>query len=196
MSVDADRPPPGAATPGRGWLPWPFVGVSVILAVLVLVTPVLVGGGAPAPGSLFTQGELVVDRVPGGTTTNFYVHALSETVRYTNLSIGIATDFSYTGTYPTSALDWSWTNGSDLLELSVQVPGEQVAVNVSVTYVNGGTAYYGGLLAFGLYNASGGASLGIAISSRTSGIGAPSSVLVSDLPISIALLYCGSRACS
>jgi hypothetical protein len=193
-------PPAGSGAPVRGWFPWPFVGVSVILAVLVLVTPVLIGSGPPAPGSIFTQGEFDVDRAPGGNTTNFYVHALSETVRYSSISIGIATDFTFSnGSFPTTPLDWSWTNGTGLLELGVeipQVPGGSVAVNVSAEYVSGGTAYYGGLFAFGLFNGSSGDSLSIAISPSTPGIGAPSSVLVSDLPLSIALLYCSSRACA
>jgi hypothetical protein len=185
-----------APTAGHGWVPWPFVGVSVVLGVLVLVTPVLIGSGPPAAGSLFTQADLVVDKVTAGSTTNFYLHAASDTVRYTSISLGIATDFTYNGSFPSGPLAWNWTNGTDLLEVSVQVPGSSIAVNVTATYVSGGTAVYEGLLAFGVSNGPSGQVLGIAVGSLTPGVGAPSSALVADLPLSIALEDCGARSCT
>jgi hypothetical protein len=193
-------PPLTALTPalGHGWVPWPFVGVSVVLGVLVLVTPALLDSGPPAAGSLFTQADLIVDRVAaGGSTTNFYLHAASDTVRYASIAIGIATDFTFNGSYPTARLNWTWTNGTNLLELSVQVPASSIAVNISATYVGGGTAVYEGLLAFGLSNGSSGPVLGIAVGSAlTPGIAAPGSVLVANLPLSIALEDCGARGCT
>jgi hypothetical protein len=193
-------PPPslGAIAPASAhrWFPWPFVGISVVLGVLVLVTPVLINSGPPAPGSLFTQADLIVDRVPSGSTTNLYLHAASDTVRYASIAIGIATGFTFNGSYPPGPLSWTWTNGSNLLELSLEVSGTTFAVNISATYVSGGTAVYEALLAFGLSNGSSGPQLGIAVDSAlTPGVAAPAFALVADLPLSIALEDCGTREC-
>ncbi len=197
MSVSTGAPGALGPATGHGWFPWPFVGISVILGVLVVVTPALIDTGPPAPGSLFTQADLVVDRISGGSTTNFYLHAASDTVRYLAISIGIATDFTFNGTYPTGALSWTWTNGTNLLELSVEEAGSSIAVNVSATYVSGGTAVYQGLIAFGLTNSSSGPTFAIAVdTSLTPGVGAPSTWPIAALPLSIALEDCGTRACT
>ncbi len=177
------------------WFPYPYVGVTVVLLALLFLTPVLFEGGPPAPGSLFTQAELSVDWAATTNTLNFYLYPFQQTVQYAALSIGIATNFTFNGTFPTGPLSWTWTNGTDLLELSVAVPAGSVAVHVLATYTLGGQAVYEGILAFGLWGPPSDQSLGIAVAPATPGVTAPASVLVTDLPIAIPLQYCGSGAC-
>ena len=61
--------------------PLPFVGVSVLLVLLIFLTPNLLLGGRPAAGSLATEAELTIDHPAGGNVTHFYINGLSS-VRY------------------------------------------------------------------------------------------------------------------
>jgi hypothetical protein len=174
----------------RGLFPVPLVGTAAILAVLIVLTPVLFNYGPPAPGSLLAQAELTVDRVPGGNATTFYVRAVGGAVRYASIALGIATGFPWSGGYPSGALDWApWSNGSDVLEVSLRTGDGSVAVNVTATYTEGGSsACYAGLLAFNVSGVgSPGETLLIAVSGATPGVVAPSSIPVGDLPYALAL---------
>jgi hypothetical protein len=177
----------------RGWFPVPLVGVAAILSVLIVLTPVLFANGPPAPGFL-TQAVLVIDRVPGGPNTTFYVHGTGATIRYASILLGIATDFTWNGSYPTGALDWSlWQNGSEVLEANLGVPRSTVAVGVTAVYQEGGqTARYVGFLAVNLTGSGPSETMRIAVATNTSGIYAPTSIPVADLPLSLPLQDFGS----
>jgi hypothetical protein len=172
----------------RGLFPVPLVGTAAILSVLILLTPVLFASGQPAPGFL-TQAVLVIDRVPGGPNTTFYVHGTGATIRYASIRIGLATDFVWNGSYPSSRLVWSvWQNGTDVLEVSLGDPRGTVAVNVTAIYTEGGqTANYYGLLAVNLTGSGSSEAMMFAISPTTPGVYAPSSIGVSGLPLSLPL---------
>ncbi|HYA57472.1 MAG TPA: hypothetical protein VEH57_03290 [Thermoplasmata archaeon] len=167
--------------------PWQLVGVAVLLLALVVFTPVLLSSGTTP---FLTRAELVVDRTAGGNTTNFYVHAIGATVRYQRISMAVATDFNWTGGYPSGALLWAgWQNGTDVVELSLFTIDLPVALFVEATYSgSSSTTTYAGLLAFTI------TSLGLpsetldtAVSSTTSGVSVPSTVLISNLPVTILL---------
>lgn len=132
------------------YAPWPFVGAAILLVILILLTPILVPTGHPAPGVL-TEAILVVDRIPGGNTTYFYVIAYGEAIRYAGIWVGVATNFSWNS----GAVNWtglSWTayhNATDTVSLAFNSSRNPVAVNVDACYVYpGGNALYGGELAF------------------------------------------------
>jgi hypothetical protein len=189
-------PPTGAgprSLAGR-LLPWPFVGVSVVLIALILFTPVLFSSGQPAAGTIYTQAELFVDRTTTGNATHIYLHAYDPLVRYASISIGVASGFSWTGRFPTGPLTWTVQNGTGLLALDVATSADTFAVNVTAVYSQGGgVAIYAGLVAFNLSSPSGpGAVLSIAVSPQTPGIAAPASILVSALPLLLNLENFGS----
>jgi len=176
------------------YIPWPFVGVAVLLVVFILVTPVLLSISSPG---LTSNAELIVDRSPSGTGFNFYVRAIGTTDRYTEVRLGLATGFAWDGIRPVpwSGLDWtSWTNQSDTLEIETTSAANPVAVNVSAQYVSsGGNALYVGVLAFYVAgNPVSGQTLFIA--TATSGISVPSSAAFSNvtLPLAIRLASSGS----
>ncbi|HYK93857.1 MAG TPA: hypothetical protein VEY07_07450 [Thermoplasmata archaeon] len=140
----------------RAWgqlFPWPFVGVVMLLVVLILITPSLLsaGGGAGA-GSIEAQAELVVDNVPGAVPLHFYVHGFGM-VRYTSISVAWVTNFSWP---PSASLaGFNWTNRTTVnqtLVVSVTLPADPVALNVSAVYVDpsGQSVWYSGLYAFHL----------------------------------------------
>lgn len=178
----------------RGLFPTPLVGTAAILAVLIVLTPVLFSNGPPAPGSLLAQAELVIDRVAGGSTTNLYVRAVGDTVRYTSIDLGIARNFVWSGGYPAGPLNWStWQNETAVLEVSLTASNGSIAVNVTAVYTEGGqTAVYAALLALNVTGPPSGETMSIAISSVYSGVVAPSSIPVGNLPLSIALQDTGS----
>lgn len=173
------------------YIPWPFVGVTVLLVVFILVTPVLLSIGS-APG-ITSEAELIVDRVAGEPNLHFYVRALGSTDRYAEIRLGLADDFGWDGSggVPWSTLVWgAWTNESDVLELSLNSSANPVAVNVTALFVSsGGNALYVGILAFFV---SGSSTSGETLfaASQTSGVAVPASTAVSNstLPLTILLV--------
>ncbi len=167
--------------------PWPLVGVALLLVGLIVLTPVLISNG---PSPYLAQAELVVDRVAGGNTTNFYVHAVGATVRFDAISTAVAYGFVWSGGFPTDHLAWTdWQNSSNVLASVLFSLYNPVAVYASATYTdNGATTTYSGVFAF-YVSAIGqaGETLNIAVSPATSGISAASSVAVSSLPLAILL---------
>lgn len=161
----------------RDWsryAPWPFVGVAILLVILILVTPILLStGGHPAPGVL-TEAILVIDRVPGGNVTYFYVVAYGEAIRYSGIRVGLANDFSWNrGSVNWSGLRWTtFHNASESVALPFNTTSNPVAVNVSAYYVSaGGNALYVGELAFYVTGSSSGSTM--YSTSATSGVFAP-----------------------
>ncbi len=177
----------------RALFPWPLVGVSLLLATMIILTPVIFG--PIVPGSIETSAELLVDHPASGDATNFYVRAYGDTVRYSSISIAYATNFSWTGAFPSGPLNWTdWQNGTDLLSLQLLgVAVNPVAINVSAVYTLGGaSATYVGLIAFDLGYVGSTISLLCAVSPLTSGVSAPSSVDLSTLPLVIYLQNFGA----
>lgn len=132
------------------WFPAPLAALALLLVVLILLTPVLYSNGQPVAGSLLTQAELIVDRVAGSDVTHFYVRAVGTTVRYSDLSIEVASNFSWTGAFPAGPLNWtSGANGTNLLTILWSTTLNPVVLNVSAFYqANGGSALYLGEVAF------------------------------------------------
>jgi hypothetical protein len=168
------------------YFPGPLVGVALLLALLIIFTPFLTSYGQPSAGSIFSQAELVVDALPGGTTVHFYVHGLGTTARYVSIAIGLAYNFTWTGGWPSGNLTWSnWTNGSNVLVVSGATSQLPVAVNITADYVNAGvSALYAGQFALNLSAASGTDTLYVV--SNTAGIGSFSTP-VADLPVPVTL---------
>jgi hypothetical protein len=166
--------------------PAPLAAVAIFLVALIILTPVLQSNGQPAPGIL-TQADLVVDRVPGSNVTHFYVHGVGTTVRYSEMSIEVASGFAWTGGYPSGPLNWTvGANATDSLAIVFETTYDPVAVNVTAYYTaSGGSAYYVGLIVF--YVAPGGGGTDLVLASGTPGLAVPSSVAFSDLPYTIAL---------
>lgn len=178
--------------------PWPLVGAALLLALLVVLTPVLqTNSHQPGPGIL-TQAELVVDKITSNATFHFYLWALGETIRYAEIHVGVASSFNWSGTSSIAwnRLNWTeWHNGSDLVSISIATPANPVALNISVHYVSpSGSTWYVGLLAFlvavtsppsgeSLYSSTG--TLGVAVAS-------PLAVSNSTLPIAILLKNAGA----
>lgn len=178
---------PAAAPPRPSLFPIPLVGTAAILLVLIVFTPILFATGPPAAGTFETQGELIVDQFPVGSNTTFYLHAVGPAVRYSYLSIGVASGFSWTGTCPTSGLTWTdWQNATDRLGAEISTASNPVAVEATATYVaNGATANYSADLAF--FSASG--SLSIAV---CDGATPPSATPLTSLPIVLLLQNWGA----
>ncbi len=138
--------------PWSAYAPWPFVGAAVLLVILILLTPILIPTTShPAPGVL-TEAILVVDRIPGENTTQFYVVAYGEAIRYAGIWVGVTGNFSWNGV---GSPDWAglrWTehhNASNVVALPFNTSSNPVAVNVTAFYVSSsGNAVYGGVLAF------------------------------------------------
>jgi hypothetical protein len=175
------------------YAPWPFVGVALLLVVLILVTPVLISDGQPAPGVL-TQAELIVDRVNGGNTTHFYIRGLGSTVRYAGIRVDVATNFSWSGsgTVNWTALRYSTAeNVTEVLSLGFALPDNPVALNISAYYVSpGGNALYVGEVAFYLGPSPGVSGDYLYATSSTSAVAVPSSPTPVDnasLPLPILL---------
>ena len=175
------------------YAPLPLAATATLLIVLILFTPVLVSTGQPAPG-IFTQAELIVDRISGNGTTHLYVHGLGTTSRYSEIWVGIASGFDWFGSggVPWATLNWSaWTNESEVLSLSILTAENPVAVNVTAYYTSpGGTAWYVGVLAFYVGPGPGPSGEALYSSTQTSGLGLPSAptpVDNSSLPLTILL---------
>ncbi len=129
------------------WFPWPFVGVVVLLAVLIILTPNLLSTGSPAAGTFPTQAEIVVDRGPvSPNVTHLYVKSVGN-VRYDIIAVRVS-----------QSVDWAnasvvWGNAStvyDSLVFTTSTTTNPIALNVSVTYrdPSGGVAIYVGVYAF------------------------------------------------
>ena len=168
------------------FFPWPLVGVALLLVTLILLTPVLLSTG----GSGCTQAELVVDRVTGSNTTNFYVHAFCTTVRFATISLATASDFNWTGSYPSSGLDWvDWQNQTNVLTSLLFSLDNPVAVYVSATYVGASSSTtYVGMIAFYVSSVgTPGETLNAAVAPATSGVTVAASTPVTQLPLAIPL---------
>jgi hypothetical protein len=177
--------------------PWPLVGVALLLALLVVLTPVLLSNSRqPGPGIL-TQAELVVDKISANATLHFYLWALGETIRYDEIRVGIASAFNWSGTTAVAwnQLNWSeWHNGSGLLSVAFGTTANPVALNISVHYVSpSGSTWYVGLLAFfvALTSPPSGESLYSATATSGVAVASPLPVSNSTLPVAILLANVG-----
>jgi hypothetical protein len=180
------------------YAPWPLVGVALLVALLVILTPVLESNShQPGPGIL-TQAELVVDKISANASLHFYLWALGETIRYDQIHVGVASSFNWTGTSGINwtALNWTeWHNGTDLLSISFASRSNPVALDVSVHYVSpSGSTWYVGLLAFYVALNSPPSGESLYSSSGTSGVAVASPLPVSNntLPVAILLANVGS----
>jgi hypothetical protein len=118
------------------FFPLPFVGVSVLLVLLILLTPNLLLGGRPAAGSLATQAELTIDLPPGDNVTHFYVNGLSS-VRYAMIAASICTNLTWPAPASLGGLEWAnATWGVDVLAAQFSAAANPVAVNVTAIYVD------------------------------------------------------------
>lgn len=185
--------------PGRlgFFAPWPLVGVTFLLAVLVILTPILVSNShQPGPGFL-TQAELVVDKTVTNASLHFYVWALGETIRYDAIRVGVATAFNWTGTTPVAwkGLNWTeWNNGSSVLSVIFATAANPVALNISVHYVSpAGSTWYVGVLAFYVSPATAPGGESLYSATATSGVAVTSQLPVSNntLPTAILLANVG-----
>jgi hypothetical protein len=192
-------PTPGAGTPARrvsDVLPWPLAGVAVLLIVLILLTPVLLStGGQPAAGTIFTQARLTIDRVAGGNVTRFYVDAEGDTVRYASLEVTWASGFAWTGSGSPAFGTLNWTtalNETNVLVGIVSASANPVALNVTALYNENGVAYYVGVFAFYVTNATGSPANSIVALSPTSGVTVAPSTSIASLPVIVPLVDVGS----
>jgi hypothetical protein len=178
------------------YLPWPLVGVAIVLGVLIVLTPVLLSlGGPPAAGSVFTQAELIVDRVPGGNTTHFYVRAIGATVRYAAIEVSWASGFSWTGTGTPDWAGLNWTiatNVTDFLSVTVSSAANPIALNVSAYYDSNGIALYVGVFAFYVTNASGSPADSLLGVTPTPGVALATATAIASLPILVPLADVGA----
>lgn len=185
------RDPPRGRGPRLSELfPLPFVAVALLLLVLVFATPVLTGQSS---GGVLSQAELIVDALPGNDSTHVYVRGLSTTARYSEINLGLAFDFQWSGSFPGGLLNWSsWTNVSSVLSVDRIAPGNPVAVNVTALYtVNGVNSLYVGLLALDVGIPSGSTTPTLTVASGSPGIGG-FAIPVADLPVVIPLVYAGT----
>jgi hypothetical protein len=171
--------------------PVPFVGTATILVALIVFTPVLLGTG---PSPLAVRAELVVYRVVGGTTTDFYVHAVGSDVPYSQVRVALGTGFAWRGSCPTSGLNWTYSNRTNLLDLSVIANLTPVVVNATAVYNSGGTTtVYAGELAFAIIGLGAtNEAIAIAPCPWTSAESPPASWSVSNLPLTLLLVNYGS----
>ena len=173
------------------YFPAPLVATTLLLVLLIFLTPVLVPGGQPAAGTIFTQAVLVVDRAPANVT-NFYLRALSTTVRYASIEVRIATGFSWTGGFPSPPLNWTnVSGGSDLVAYQFNTSRNPIAVNLTMLYsASGGQAYYIGIFAFYVGTSPGVSTPSLFAVTTTGGTSLASGVNVqtlSSLPFAILL---------
>jgi len=174
-------------------VPAPLAGITLLLVVVILLTPVLDSNGPPVAGTLQTQAELIIDRVPGDNATHFYVRGVGTTTRYTQISIKVATGFNWTGTFPSGPLSWTnATNGSDVLTIEWATTDNVVALNISALYqAYGASARYVGVIAFeftSLSDSSGGTLNSVTATPGLAGTGQTS---VSRLPLLLQLVNLG-----
>ncbi|MGI0131227.1 MAG: hypothetical protein ACREDE_05115 [Thermoplasmata archaeon] len=173
--------------------PLPFVGVALLLAVLIVLTPVLTAYGQPVAGSLLSQADLIVDAQPGNNSTHYYVRGVSVIARYSEIRIAVAFGFNWTGSFPTGRLNWTgWQNASSSLGVSQSVDESPVAINVSALYsANGVSALYVGLFAVEVGVLPGSSADILTVISDTPGISS-FTYAVSLLPLPIPLANLGS----
>ncbi len=144
-----------------------------------------------------SQAYLIVDGMPGNDSTHFYVRGLSTSARYSEIKLGFAYGFRWTGSFPSGRLNWTdWANASSVLSVDRAATGNPVAVNVSALYsVNGVNALYVAVLAVNVGTAPGSTTETLTIVSDTSGISGYSTS-VANLPYSIPLSYAGTGGSS
>lgn len=175
----------------RRYAPLPFVAISVLLVVVILVTPVLVSEGQPAPGIL-TQAELIVDRISGNGTLHVYVRGLGSTVRYAEIWFGSSTNFSWSGagTPPWASMGWStWTNLTFVLGAFFASSANPVAVNVTAHYVSaGGSASYTAVVAFFVGPSPSGGGISLFAASPTPGLAVAASTPVGNATLPLTIL--------
>lgn len=179
------------------YAPWPLVGVTLLLVALIVFTPELESNGhQPGPGIL-TQAELVVDKLPSNSTLHFYIWALGETIRYDQISLGVATSFIWNGISPVNwtALAWTeWHNQSSVLAEIFNETANPVALNISAHYVSpSGSTWYVGVFAFFIAGPPSSSTESLYSASDTSGVVVPSPITVSNstLPYDIVLRNAG-----
>jgi len=179
------------------YAPWPLVGVTLLLVALIVFTPELESNGhQPGPGIL-TQAELVVDKLPTNGSLHFYVWALGETIRYDQISLGVATSFSWDGLTPVNwtTVTWeTWDNQSNVLAVLFNAPANPVALNISAHYVSpSGSTWYVGVFAFFIAGAPFPGTESLYSTSDTSGVVVPSPITVSNttLPFDVVLRNAG-----
>jgi hypothetical protein len=188
--------PPRAGGRLGTYAPWPLVGVALLLVLMILLTPVLVRNGKPAPG-LLTQAELVVDKTASNSTFHFYVWALGETIRYDQIRIGVASSFNWTGSSSIAwnQLNWTqWSNDSNAVSVIVSTSANPVALNISAHYTSpAGSTWYVGLLAFYVAVTSPPSGESLYSATATSGVAVPAPLAVNNdtLPVAILLSNAG-----
>ncbi|MGI0055432.1 MAG: hypothetical protein ACREBZ_06945 [Thermoplasmata archaeon] len=167
-----------------------LVGAAVVLALLIVLTPVLINGGGA--GTFLTQAEVVVDHPPGGANTTFAIRGVGA-VRYSAIDVGV--NDSYASGTSVGQLGWnSWWNQSEIVGLIVTTGASSVALRFSVGYVPAGSStvyYYYGVLA-AQYNAAQGTLLLTSLAGGLSVPTGPISVSSSDLPLIVPLEYLGA----
>ena len=130
------------------FFPLPLVGASVLLAILIFLTPNLLSTGSPSAGSIESQVELLVDRAPAGDNfTHLYVRGFG-LARYASLTLAVG---SLNGTaFPATLSGVRWTirdHGNNSLELDTRTSDPSFAVNASASFVDSagvGIVYRGG----------------------------------------------------
>jgi len=173
------------------YAPVPLVGIVVLLVVMIILTPVLLASGKPAPG-LLTQAEVVVDRTSTNSTFHFYVWALGETIRYDQIRVGVASSFNWTGTSP---IAWgqlqfhTWYNDSNVLSIIVASSANPVALNISAHYTSpSGSTWYFGLVAFYVAMTSPPSGESLYSASGWPGVTVPSTLAVNNNTLPVAVL--------
>ena len=191
MTVNALAPRGRTRGRLREYAPVPLVGIVVLLVVVILVTPVLVSEGQPAPGIL-TQAELIVDRIPGNATFHFYVRGLGSIVRYDEIAFGTNTSpaWSGAGTPQWSSITWTrWANDSFVLASLVSTTANPVAVNITAYYASSaGSASYRATIAFYVGPSSTTGGLVLFASSPTPGLAVAASTPLDNTSLPLTIL--------
>ena len=169
------------------YFPAPLVATTLLLVLLILLTPVLVPNGQPAAGTIFTQAELTVDATGTSNLTTFYLHSPESNVRYAQIEVFAASGFNWSGGFPSSPLNWtSLVNQSDLVAYQFASTANPIALNITILYTTSGSqAYYVGEFAFFVGTSSGSSTLYLFSASPTPGTSLGpglNRVPVSDLP--------------
>lgn len=134
-----------------GLFPWPFVGGTLLLIVLILLTPNLLTAGAPSAGSLETQAELIIDVTPGTPSGHVYLEGVGSTVRYASMTLNLFPNISWPPPHALASMRWPdpvvHTNTLDALATT---NATSFAVNASAVYIDsaGVRVDYSGSYAF------------------------------------------------
>jgi hypothetical protein len=173
--------------------PLPLVGIALLLAVLIVLTPILTANGQPTAGSIYSQAILTIDALPGNASVHFYIRGEGTTARYQEIRMGFASGFNWTGGFPSGRLNWTdWENASAVLSADRAVNQTPVAVNVSALYsANGVNALYVGVFAVEVGTPPGSSTDTLTVISDTSGISS-FTYPVASLPIPVPLSDVGS----